>query len=402
MKIYTIPKKGYAEKQAAIVVRYGGADYIHIMPDGSKMEMPMGIAHFLEHKLFEDPELNIFEAFTQHGASANAYTHFTHTAYYFNTIDHFQENLGLLFRLVQTPHFTDGNVEKEKGIILAEIDMYADNPYWQVYTGLHKALFSASPLRRDILGTRESVQSIQSSQLYDCYNHFYTPENMALICVGDLDQDQVQGWAEGYLDASTHDNLSRAARSFRGDEPPQAAASVIEKQMSVSIPLFQLGFKVLYNETPNPAVTAASHILADMIAGESSEVYAELYDNGMIDNQFSTEYIGGAYYGIFIFSGVSPQPEAVRSRILHTLDSLRKNGLSKGRFETIKSKHIGRFIRGLNSIDNVSSIQAEIFTKGQDIPALTEAFRQVSLEDAEAQLRACLREDNYALSVIRP
>lgn len=386
MIIKTIPKKGYTEKQAAIVVRYGGADHIHQLPSGQKVEMPTGIAHFLEHKMFEDFEVNMFEAFTKHGATVNAYTHFTHTAYYFSAIDNFEENLQLLFRLISTPHFTDENVEKEKGIILSEIDMYADNPYWQVYRGLHRGLFVNSPLRQDILGTRESVQSINKSQLYDCYSHFYTTDNMALICVGDIPT----------LDFS--DSLDIFGPSGvspeHEKEPTEAAELIIEKKMSVAIPLFQLGFKALYDIQADAVTLAASSILADMLAGESSQIYAELYDEGMIDNQFTAEYTGGTYYGIFLFSGASRQPEAVRDRILST-------PLDSGRFETIKSKHIGRFIRDMNSISTISTVQADLFTKGQNIEDMLDAFHKVSQEDVERQY-SHIRTDNCTLSVIRP
>ncbi|MCL2421377.1 MAG: insulinase family protein [Defluviitaleaceae bacterium] len=392
MDCFTIPKKGYAEKQAAIVVKYGGADADRLP----------GIAHFLEHKLFEDPQLSMFDAFTQQGASVNAYTHFTHTVYHFSTVQSFPEHLQTLFRLINTPHFTEENVEKEKGIILAEIDMYADNPFWQVYTGLHRALFSVSPLRQEILGTRESVQTIQPDQLYECYHQFYTPDNMALICIGDFEPTQVTKWSKTFAHPNGRKMRPFDPRSILADEPAQAAAPFIAQQMPVSIPLFQLGFKALYEAVCSPITMAASHILIDMIAGESAKLYADLYDLGMIDNQFSVEYIGGTSYGIFMIAGASPQPEAVRERILQAIAKAKAHGLDSRRFEIIKGKHIGRYVRGFNSIETLSSIQADMFTRGQDIAQALEAFCSVTLEDAEVQLHAVLNEAHCALSVIRP
>ena len=393
MACFTIPKKGYEEKQAAIIAKYGGADYIHLMPDGSKLEMPTGIAHFLEHKIFEDPLVNMFEAFTSSGASVNAYTHFTHTVYYFNTVGSFAENLALLFKLVGNPHFTDDNIEKEKGIILSEIDMYADDPYWQVHTGLNEALFCGN-FRQNILGTKESVRSITPSQLYNCYNHFYTPKNMALICIGDLESDQVQEWAESHL-LKGH---CQGVTSFYEKELTQAISPFTEKYMTVSIPLFQMGFKALYNEVIDPVSLVASSILVDMIAGESSAAYAHLYDKGLIDNNFSVEYICGVCHGVFLFSGASTQPEAVRDYILQTI----VEGLSEKRFDIIKSKHMGRYIRGFNSIDNLSCMQADLFTKGLDMESVMEALRKVKLNDVEKQLNTYLRTDNCSISVIKP
>jgi len=401
MACFVIPKKGYEEKQAAITVRYGGADYRHIMPDGTHVEMPTGIAHFLEHKLFEDPELSMFDVFTRQGASVNAYTHFTHTVYYFNTIDSFDKNLETLFRLIQTPHFTDENVEKEKGIILSEIDMYADNPYWQVYTGLHQALFQVSPLKQEILGSQKSVQSIQKEQLYDCYNHFYTPDNMALICVGDFESAQIIELAQKLTEKDSS-SKEKPPHTFHGNEPAQVAKPFTKKSMSVSIPLFQMGFKALYPETASPTTMAASSILADMVAGESSEIYSDLYNLGMIDNQFSVEYIGGTYYGIFLLAGTSSQPKEIRNRILKTIDAIKRNGLDSKRFEIIKNKHIGRYIRSLNSIETLSSLQADLFTKDQDISDAMDAFQNVTLKDVESQLNAHLQEKNCAISIINP
>ena len=392
MSCYTIAKKGYFEKQAAIVIPCGGAT-----------EGTPGIAHFLEHKIFEDPELSMFEAFTQQGASVNAYTHFTHTVYYFNTSENFEDNLKLLFRLVQSPHLTEENVEKEKGIILSEIDMYADNPYWQVYTTLYS---------HDILGTRETVNSIQVANLQDFYKQHYMPKNTALICVGDLDAAQVKDWAERSLSLSPWDttlNEQALADTAAGLSPAEGLSpssffskeSFIEKRMPVSIPLFQLSFKVLYQGIASPITMAASSILADMAAGESSTVYASLYEKGMIDNQFSTEYIGGSFYGLFLCSGASQQPESVRDILLQEFESLRKQGLNKNRFETIKNKQIGRYIRGFNSIDTLSSVQADLFTKSQDLNTMMEAFRQVRLEDVEAQLHAHFKTDKHSLSIVR-
>ena len=363
----TIPKKAYVEKQAAIVVRCGG------------LESPPGIAHFLEHKMFEDSEINLFEAFAKNGAMVNAYTHFTHTVYYFSCIDNFQKNLELLKRLVEKTHFTEENVEKEKGIILSEIDMYADNPYWQVYTNLHKALFYEMPLRQDILGIKESVQTITAAKLQEVYDKFYTKEKMALICVGDFEESRPY----------------QQPIKYESTEPTQAKEHMIEKSMPVAIPIFQLGFKAIsQNSTTN---IAAAAILADMLAGESSDTYAKLYDDGLIDNQFSAEYLAGSYYGIFIFSGASVNPNAVREEMFKSI----KNGLDAKRFEIIKSKHIGRYIKSLNSISSIITAQSDLYTRGQNIWEMEEAFKKLRLQDVEEQL-AYLKKENQAISVINP
>jgi len=383
----TIPKKGYAEKQAAIVVKCGG------------LESPSGIAHFLEHKMFEDAEINFFEAFAKNGAMVNAYTHFTHTVYYFSCIDAFDENLELLQRLVSKTHFTNENVEKEKGIILSEIDMYADNPYWQVYTNLHKALFHEMALRQDILGIKESIQTITPAKLQEVYDTFYTPEKMALICVGDFDECRpgLHGRAIRYSDEIriSNDQPLQTPPKFVSTEPAHAKENQIEKNMPVAIPIFQLGFKAISQNTATNI--AAATILTDMLAGESSETYAQLYDSGLIDNQFNAEYLGGSYYGIFLFSGTSSNPQAVREGIHESI----KIGLDSSRFETIKSKHIGRYLKNLNAISNILTAQADLYTRGQDVWEMANAFQNVRMQDVEVQF-AHLLEQNQALSIINP
>jgi len=369
MTKFTIPKKGYKEKQAAIAIPCGGN---HGTP---------GIAHFLEHKLFEDEETPIFEAFTKLGASVNAYTSFTHTVYYFNTVDNFTECLALLHRMVENPHITDENVEKEKPIIQAEIDMYADNPHWQVYSNLHRAL----GLCDSILGTSETINAITKKDLLDFYHEHY--DEKALICVGDFPKEEPWGSTPPPAGAAVcqRHTFSRGASDLLSPDPIHS--HYVQTHMTVSKPLFQLGFKT---PAANPA---AATILADILAGESSGLYTTLYEKGNIDNQFSTEYIGDT----FLFSGTSTAPQAVRDSILRET----KHGITKPRFETIKAKHIGRFIRASNSIETLCATQADLYTKGLTIDNMLENFRSARFEDTEALLTR-LTEENHALSVVLP
>ncbi len=397
IKCYIISKKAYVEKQAMISVSYGSAD-THFVVDGRDMRSPDGIAHFLEHKLFADPDMDIFAEFTKQGASVNAFTNFTNTAYYYNCIDSFEDNFGLLMRLVGRPYFTDENVEKEKGIISQEINMYSDNPNWRGYMNLQNGLYHESPVTADIAGTLESVAAINKDMLYDCYNTFYYPRNMIVVCVGDIDRNFVYD-AAGKIALDGH--TPQITRMY-GNEPPQAKQPYTEIKMSVSRPMFFLGFKENRFDTPVSKKIAASKVLIDIIAGESSTLFEKMYEDGLTDCSFGMEYSCGAYFGSALFSGFSENPQAVCERIFSEVAALKANGIDAKRFEQIKRKHIGILLKGFNSIDLLTNLQADLYTKGTDLFELADAFHNLSLECVSERLGELFLDDNHTLSVVLP
>ncbi|MDR1537952.1 MAG: insulinase family protein [Clostridiales bacterium] len=397
IKCYIIPKSGYVEKQAMLAVRYGSADSSYQI-DGRRLEAPEGMAHFLEHKMFEDDKMAVFEQFTMQGASVNAFTTYTHTAYYFSCIDNFYENLGLLMDFVQKPHFTDANVEKEKGIIAQEIQMYSDNPSWKVYMNLNQALYHQGPLRDNIAGTLESIQEITKELLLENYNAFYHPSNMALICVGDLDPVKIfQTVNEGFMEKP-----ARVAGRIFGEEPACAKMSYIEEKLSVSMPLFEFGFKETDFKSGLAGKIASSKILADIIAGESSPLYVSMYDEGLIDDSFAMDYLCGSFYGATIFSGASRDPIRVRGLLMAEISRLAQEGIDPSRFAAAKRKHLGKYIRSFNMIDHIGVNQVDLFSKDLDLFDLMDAFQSASIPDAQSRLNNHFLEESSALSVVSP
>ena len=187
LDVLLIPKKGYIKKYAIFSTKYGSNDNKFIpINENDVIQVPEGIAHFLEHKLFEEPEGNIFDEFSKLGTNVNAFTNFNQTSYLFSCTDNFCESLELLIKFVQNPYFTDENVEKEKGIIAQEIKMYEDNPGWRVFFNALKGMYFEHPVKIDIAGTIESIQNIDKETLYKCYNTFYNPKNMVLVTVGEI------------------------------------------------------------------------------------------------------------------------------------------------------------------------------------------------------------------------
>lgn len=404
---YVIQKKGYVEKQAALAVCYGSAD-IHYRNAQGEKRTPQGTAHFLEHKLFESEKMNVFNRFTEQGASVNAYTNFINTAYYFSSIDRFEDNLSLLFQFVQEPYFTHENVEKEKGIIEQEIRMYQDNPPWRLYINLHRALYHHHPVRFDIAGTVESISAIQPDLLYQCYETFYTPANQVFVCAGDFETPEIIfEWAEKAMRPNASGTAALTAAPVTrlyGEEPPAAAVCFTEEAMPVSLPMFQIGYKsspAWLESKPAAKRIALAHILPDIIAGESSPLYAAMYEEGLIDNQFSVAYIGGAIWGTSLFTGRGPQPRRVEEMLLNAVSRMKNEGIPPERFDIIKRKTVGRYLRELNSLDAIVTTQVDGHNVGMHVLSIPDALEKLTIQDANEYLRACFQEESHALSVVR-
>jgi predicted Zn-dependent peptidase len=392
---YIIPKSGYAEKSAMLAVRCGSADNRYTLR-GKAYDMPAGIAHFLEHKLFEDPEMPVFDRFTQLGGSANAFTTFTHTAYYFSCIEHFDDNFRLLLNFCQKPYFTAENVEKEKGIISQEISMYDDNPSWRVYMNLQASLFGDSPLADNIAGTEKSIARITADMLSQVYNAFYFPANMAIICAGDLAPDYIRDMTENAITDKPAQPLQSAVKA----DLNAAVREYTELKMPISMPIFDLGFKETDYKTPLTERLVLSRILMDAIAGDSSELYAALYNEGLLDDSFSADYLAGSFYGASVFSGSSKDPRQVQARLMAEIDRFKRDGIDPERFETLRRKHMGRYIRGFNSIEQICSSQADLFTKKLDLFDLMDSFQNVTVDGAMQRLSRHFTQP--ALSVVLP
>ncbi|MDR1001135.1 MAG: insulinase family protein [Clostridiales bacterium] len=387
--VYIFPKPGYVEKQALVTVRYGAAD--------EEDRFPMGIAHFLEHKLFEDDEKPLFERFTLLGGSVDAFTSQTQTAYYISCVDNFFENFRLLFKAVQTPYFTDDNVEKEKGIIAQEINMYDDNPGWRVYMNLNRALYGDNgALSKNIAGTLQSINDITKEMLYDCYKSNYTSDEMAVIVVGDVEPEAIVEAVDEFF-------LLPASASARTRSLPDAAPVVrnkISSSLQVSQPIFEIGFKERDFFTPLGLRTATGKVLLDIIVGDSSPLYERLITDGLIDGPCSMDYISGSFYGHSVLSAVSDDPMAVLSRVMSEIDNIKSNGIDPVRFERIRRKQLGSFIRGCNSIEMMCGAAAELFIKDMTLFDYVGAFEKLTLNDCAARLKEHFFDP--AVSIINP
>ena len=404
IKVFFMPKKGYTKKYAVFSTNYGSIDNSFVpVGESQAIEVPEGIAHFLEHKLFEEEENNIFESFSSLGAQVNAYTNFNQTSYLFYTSENFYEGLGLLINFVQNPYLTDENVEKEKGIIGQEIVMYEDNPNWKVYFNLLRAMYHNHPIRIDIAGTVESINTIDKELLYKTYKTFYNPSNMVLFVIGNLSFEEIMeavNTSERKFEKSTED----IERIFP-QEPEGIKEKMVEEQMSTSMPLFYMGFKDLdigYKGKDLIKKDVVTNIILDMLFGESSEFYNQLYEEGLIDRSFGSFFTAKENYGHSLLVGQSNDIELLFKKIINQIEQPLDELLKEEDFLRIKRNELGNFILGMNSIEFIANNFTDLYFSEFMITDYLELLKEITFEDIKSRFASHFREANLALSIIRP
>lgn len=405
LEVFFLPKKDYVKQYAIFATKYGSNDLsFKLDTEDSYTKVPVGIAHFLEHKLFEEPEGNVFDRFAELGANVNAYTNFNITAYYFTSTSYFYENLATLIRFVQSPYFTDENVEKEKGIIGQEIMMYQDNPEWRVFFNLLKGMYHNHPVKNDIAGTIESVNSTTKEDLYNCYNTFYHPSNMALFIAGDLDKEEVFKKVEEGFAELNYEKPHVITRQYT-EEPTDIREGYIEERMLVSTPLFQIGYKdnrVGMDGIELATKEIAINILIDMIFGKSSDLYEGLYEKGLIDQSFGFDYVCERDYGHIIIGGESRSPMEVKGIIDGNISRIKKEGLDKETFERIKRKQIGENLSYYNSIEYIGNSFIGYYFKNINFLEYIKLLTEIRLETVEEYANSILDENRQVISIINP
>ena len=399
LKIYVFPKENYSSTYALFGTCYGSIDTRFKRSDQEDfIEVPEGIAHFLEHKLFESEELDAFERYAKTGASANAYTSFDKTCYLFQCSTNFTENLKILLDFVQNPYFTAETVQKEQGIIGQEIQMYLDVPSWMSTFNLLRCLYKNHPVRIDIAGTKESIAEITDKLLYDCYNTFYNLNNMALAVCGNVGVDEVIAVCDEYLKDSAPLEIER---SFE-NEPREIVKDYEEYYLEVGVPVFAFGYKEKCEQPIQSEYTAiVTDILLDIIAGKTSPLYKKLYDKGLIKSDFSYEYFIGGGYESIIFDGESDNPKAVAAEIKNEIARLRKDGIDEELFESVRRSKYGKEIMSYNDIDTIANTLIECEFNSWSIFDALEIYRNITLGDIEKRFAQVLDEKYSALSVVK-
>ena len=399
LKIFVMPKENYSSAYAVFGTNYGSIDTRFKRSDSEEWtQVPEGIAHFLEHKLFASEELGAFERYAKTGASANAYTSFDKTCYLFQCSDNFKESLKILLDFVQNPYFTAQTVEKEQGIIAQEIRMYLDDAGWMSMFNLLRCFYHKHPVKIDIAGTVESIAEITDKLLYSCYNTFYNLHNMALAVVGNINVDEVLEVCDEYLKPSQELSIEK---SFE-DEPREIVQSYMEHILELSVPVFSFGYK---EECAKPLPTfkeyIETNILLEVIAGKTTPLYTRLFENGLINSSFSKEYFTGYGFEAVIFDGESEKPEEVAKAIKEEVARIKKEGINPELFESVRRTLYGKEIMSFNDIDNIANSLIACQFNNWNMFDAVEIYKNITVDDIEKRLSSMMDEEYSALSVVK-
>lgn len=403
LNCFAVPKKGFSKKVGIFATRYGSID-LAFTPDGKpKLETPPGIAHFLEHQLFKKAGgEDVLMEFGRYGASSNAFTDYTATAYYFTASGHFEKNLDLLVSFVSQPYFEADNVAKEKLIIEQELKMYEDSPDHRLYKSLMRVLYTTHPVRLDIGGEVSDIQKIDRDLLEACYRMFYNPSNMVLVLAGDFDPAEAFALADKALPAERFRAQGPIARHWPV-EPSGVVDRVVRTPMAVSRPRVIVGFKDLRIGTERSlAREIESSVVLDLLFGRSSSFYTKHYEAGLIDDSFAFSYSAEDAFGFSLIGGETEEPERLAEEVLLELHKARKSGLKKADVERSKRKRLGKFIRAFDTPDATAFMLMGAVQRNQDLFEVPKVISKLSAKALESRLREHFDERNYAVSILTP
>ena len=406
LTVMIIPKSGIQKKYIIWGTNYGSNDSKFIVPgEKEETEVPMGVAHFLEHKLFEQENgTNSLDTLTALGVNANAYTTNDHTAYLYECTDNFYEAMDEFMDYVQHPYFTDENVEKEKGIIGQEINMYADYPEWRVYLNAMDAMYHNNPVKLDIAGTIESISKIDKEILYKCYNTFYNPSNMALVICGDFKPEEIiEEVKKRLIETKSNGEIKRIYL----EEPSDIVKEKIEQKLEVSQPLYAIGIKDSRENcnTENKNEIVKKHlsieILLNLLIGRSSELYKNLYNEGIIYEQPSLDYEFSKTYAHVILTGQSTNPEVLYERFKKQVEKFKTNGINEQDFNRIKKMIYGGYVKELNDVADEARIFLSDYFKGINSFDYIEEIEGINVEYLKQVLDNVFKEDKMVLSIVK-
>ena len=401
LPVVVVPRPGFTKKLAYFVTDYGSI-HTKFRLDGREFQAPAGVAHFLEHKMFDMPGgRDITAEFAALGANPNAFTSYDMTAYYFSCTDHFEESLKLLLEFVSTPCFSAESVDKEQGIIGQEIGMNVDDPNMQVFEGLMEAMYRSHPIAVPILGAVDTIAQITDQTLYDCHRAFYTPSNMILCVVGDVDPQQVARIAEEMLPAQSG---PAGEKIKEWTEEMTVPTALVRKRMEVAMPTFSMGFKCEIAGCGEAAVRqeTVGDLAAEALFGESSELYLKLYEEGLIDSSFGGGFETVDGMAMLTCSGDSDDPVAVRDAILAQAEKLVATGIDETAFLRMKRSALGRRIRDLDSFNSTCFRVCAYHFTDFDYFQFPAVYAAVEAEEIRQFLQRVVQAPRCALSIVEP
>ncbi|MEH6904944.1 EF-P 5-aminopentanol modification-associated protein YfmH [Neobacillus drentensis] len=406
LNVYILPKKGFNKTFATFTTKYGSVDNTFV-PLGKDefVKVPDGIAHFLEHKLFEKEDGDVFQQFSRQGASANAFTSFTRTAYLFSSTSDVEKNLETLIDFVQEPYFSEKTVEKEKGIIGQEITMYDDNADWRLYFGLIQNLYQNHPVKIDIAGTIESISHITKDWLYECYNTFYHPSNMLLFIVGPVDPESFMNQVKENQSKKEYKDMPEIKRKFE-TEPSQAAEKKQVLEMNVQTSKCLLGIKALHVDQTGDELLKnelTMNILLDLLFGKSSENYNQLYNEGLIDETFSFDYTQEQGFGFAMIGGDTGEPDKLAETLAEMLLKAKGQAIfNEEQLERAKRKKIGGFLRAVNSPEYIANQFTRYAFNDMNLFDVVPTLEQITLNDVQSLASEVISEERFSVCQVIP
>jgi len=401
LTVMIIPKSGILKKYIIWGTNYGSNDSEFIVPGETEPTVvPKGVAHFLEHKMFEQENgVNSLDALTSLGVEANAYTTNDHTAYLYECTDNFYEALDEFMDYVQHPYFTDENVEKEKGIIGQEIMMYDDYPEWKVYLNTLEAMYHNHPIKLDITGTIETISHIDKDILYKCYNTFYNPSNMAMVICGDFEPQNI---IEEIKKRLVQNESKGEIKRIYPDEPETIVKEKIEQNMEVSQSLYSIGIKdKIIPSDEKVKRHIAIEILLNLIFGKSSELYQKLYSEGIIYATPSMDYEFSDKYAHAMLSGQSNEPEKVFEEFKNEVKRKVLDSINQNDFDRIKKKIYGTYVKEYNDVVDISRMFLADYFKGINSFDYLEEIDSINIEYVNQVAKELFDDKKMVLSVVK-
>lgn len=404
LRVCLLPKPELAKTYGVFMTNYGSIDQSFVpIGQAEAINVPDGIAHFLEHKLFEKEDRDVFTDFTKQAASPNAFTSFTETAYLFSATSNIEKNVLTLVDFVQDPYFSEQSVEKEKGIIAQEINMYDDQPDWRLFMGTNKALFHNHPVNIDIAGTVDSIYTITKDDLYTCYHTFYHPENMILFVTGNFDAQEMMNLIKENQQKKSFDKLDDIKRQFP-EEPDTVKEKNLKINMPVSIPKCAVGIK-----EPNKWLEGEEYLKRDLFVdmvldhffSTGGEFYQKLYDEDLIDNSFFFESNLQTSFGYVSIGSNTNNPETFSSRVQELLLSTKDLEISEADFERMKKKKMGQLLRAMNSLEFIANQFATLSFKKVNLFDIVPFIQKLTVQDVNAFLNSWIEEERLATCTIQ-
>lgn len=405
LKIYIMPRKGYSSGYAIFGTKYGSVDSEFVVPgENTPTKVPDGIAHYLEHKMFDMPDgSNVFDSFSRFGGNANAFTSFNMTAYLFSAASNFEDNLRVLMDYVQKPYFTEESVKKEQGIIGQEIKMYDDSADWRVFFNFLGCLYVNNPVKKDVAGTVESIAKIDKDLLYKCYNTFYNLSNMTLFVTGDFEPERILKVIEESI--IKNEPFNEEIKRIYPEEPKEIAEKCKEIRLSVSVPMFVMGFKdndVGYGGEKLLKKSIETEILVKMLFSKSSPLYEKLYGGGLITPNFGAEYNPQIDYSYTAIEGESKQPKKVYDTVIQYINDIHEKGLDEAAYNRAKKAVWGKYIRSYNDIESFAHTFLTDSFMDIDYFDYFSCYEKITFEDVKKRFAEHFDEKYCALSIVNP